>query len=98
MERTLSMIKPDAVEAGKAGEILARIEGAGFALVALRLRRLTRAQAEGFYHGFAGWMVFVVAMAMLAALSWVLTRLPPSGRPRLKSGSSGESPGQEAAP
>ena len=49
-ERTFSIIKPDAVKAGQAGAILARVEGAGFKLVALRLRHLSRAEAEGFYH------------------------------------------------
>jgi nucleoside-diphosphate kinase len=49
-ERTFSIVKPDAVRAGKTGEILARLEKAGFKLVAARLRRLTRAEAEGFYH------------------------------------------------
>jgi len=49
-ERTFSIIKPDAVKAKQAGEILARIERAGFAIVGLRLRHLTRAEAEGFYH------------------------------------------------
>jgi len=49
-ERTFSIIKPDAVKAKQAGDILARIEKAGFEVVALRLRRLTRAEAEGFYH------------------------------------------------
>jgi nucleoside-diphosphate kinase len=49
-ERTFSIIKPDAVKARQAGDILARLEKAGFELVALRLRRLTRAEAEGFYH------------------------------------------------
>jgi nucleoside-diphosphate kinase len=48
-ERTLTIIKPDAVKAKQAGRILARIEEAGFEIVALRLRHLTRAQAEGFY-------------------------------------------------
>ena len=48
-ERTFSIIKPDAVKAGKTGEILARLEKAGFKLVAARLRRLTRSEAEGFY-------------------------------------------------
>jgi nucleoside-diphosphate kinase len=50
MERTFSIIKPDAVKAGQAGDILARVEGAGLKLVALRLRYLSRAEAEGFYH------------------------------------------------
>jgi nucleoside-diphosphate kinase len=49
-ERTFSIIKPDAVKAKQAGEILARLEKAGFEVVALRLRRLSAAQAEGFYH------------------------------------------------
>ena len=49
-ERTFSIVKPDAMKAGQAGEILSRLEKAGFEVVALRLRRLTRAEAEGFYH------------------------------------------------
>jgi nucleoside-diphosphate kinase len=48
-ERTLSIIKPDAVKAGQAGQILARVEKAGFKIVALRLRNLSRTEAEGFY-------------------------------------------------
>ncbi len=48
-ERTFSIIKPDAVEAGNAGAILSRLEKAGFRIVALRLRRLSRREAEGFY-------------------------------------------------
>ena len=49
-ERTFSIIKPDAMKARQAGEILSRLEKAGFEVVALRLRRLTAAEAEGFYH------------------------------------------------
>lgn len=49
-ERTFSIIKPDAVKAGKAGAILARLEQDGFRVLGLRLQHLTRAQAEGFYH------------------------------------------------
>jgi len=49
-ERTFSIIKPDAMQARQAGEILSRIEKAGFEVLALRLRRLTRAEVEGFYH------------------------------------------------
>ena len=49
-ERTFSIIKPDAVKAGKTGEILARLEKAGFKLVAARLCHLSRREAEGFYH------------------------------------------------
>jgi len=46
---TLAIVKPDAVRAGHAGKILALLEGAGFAIRAARLVRLTSAQAEGFY-------------------------------------------------
>ena len=49
MEKTFAIIKPDAVKAGQAGQILARIEKTGFRLVALRLQHLTKAEAEGFY-------------------------------------------------
>jgi nucleoside-diphosphate kinase len=49
-ERTFSIVKPDAVKAGQTGQVLARLEAAGFELVAARMRHLTRAQAEGFYH------------------------------------------------
>ena len=53
-ERTFSIIKPDAVEAGHAGAILSRLEKAGFTVVALQMRRLARGEAEGFYHVHAG--------------------------------------------
>jgi nucleoside-diphosphate kinase len=49
VERTLAIIKPDAVERGLQGEILKRIHEAGFRIVALKSLRLSRAQAEGFY-------------------------------------------------
>ena len=49
VERTLCIVKPDAVEKHKAGAILARIEAGGFHVVALRMRHLTRTEAEGFY-------------------------------------------------
>ena len=49
-QRTFSIIKPDAVKAGQAGDILARIEKAGFRLVAVRMRHLSVKEAEGFYH------------------------------------------------
>ncbi len=47
--RTLGIIKPDAVAAGHAGEILTTVEQAGFRIVAMRMVRLSQAQAEGFY-------------------------------------------------
>jgi nucleoside-diphosphate kinase len=49
MERTLAIIKPDAVEARQAGRIIQRIEEAGFRIKAMRLRQLSVREAEGFY-------------------------------------------------
>jgi nucleoside-diphosphate kinase len=49
IERTLSIVKPDAVERGLIGAIVARLESAGLQPVAMRLERLSQAQAEGFY-------------------------------------------------
>ena len=49
VERTLSIIKPDAVEKNVIGEILARFERAGMRIVAARMMHLSRAAAEGFY-------------------------------------------------
>jgi nucleoside-diphosphate kinase len=47
--RTLAIVKPDAVAAGRIGAILALLEGRGFAVRAARMTRLSRAQAEAFY-------------------------------------------------
>ena len=49
MERTFSIIKPDAVARNLQGEILAMIQAAGLRIVAMTQLRMTRAQAEGFY-------------------------------------------------
>ncbi len=49
LERTLSIIKPDAVGKNVIGEIYRRFEGAGLRIVAARMLHLTREQAEQFY-------------------------------------------------
>jgi nucleoside-diphosphate kinase len=49
MERTLSIVKPDAVAKRATGEILRRFEEAGLQIVALKKVRLTEEQARGFY-------------------------------------------------
>jgi len=49
LERTLSIIKPDAVAKNVIGQILARFEGAGLRIAAARMKHLSRAEAEGFY-------------------------------------------------
>ena len=62
VERTFSMIKPDAVGRNLIGEIYRRFEGAGLRIVAARMIRLRREDAEGFYaehreRGFFGDLV-----------------------------------------
>ena len=49
VERTLSIVKPDAVARNVIGEIYARFEKAGLKIVAARMARLSRGDAEGFY-------------------------------------------------
>jgi nucleoside-diphosphate kinase len=49
IERTLAIVKPDAVGRGLTGEILTRIHKAGFQIVAIKSLRLTKAESEGFY-------------------------------------------------
>jgi len=49
MERTLAIVKPDAVEKKVVGSILARIEEEGFSVVVMRMVRMSREEAEGFY-------------------------------------------------
>ena len=49
VERTLSIVKPDAVAKNLIGLISARFEGAGLKIVAARMMHLSQAQAEGFY-------------------------------------------------
>ncbi len=49
VERTLSIIKPDAVAKNVIGQIYSRFEGAGLKVVAARMMHLSRSEAEGFY-------------------------------------------------
>ena len=50
VERTLSIIKPDAVEKSSIGGIIAMIEAAGLKVKAMKMLHFSRPQAEGFYH------------------------------------------------
>lgn len=54
MERTLMMLKPDAVERNLIGQILAMVEGAGLKIVRMELVRLTPERARKFYHVHEG--------------------------------------------
>lgn len=62
LERTLSIIKPDAVAKNVIGAIYSRFEGAGLKIVAAKMKQLTKEEAEGFYavhkeRGFFGELV-----------------------------------------
>src|SRR5262245_45424112 len=54
VERTLSIIKPDAVARNVIGQIYSRFETAGLKIVAARMRRLAQSEAEGFYEVHRG--------------------------------------------
>lgn len=49
VERTLSIVKPDAVAKNVIGQIYSRFENAGLKIIAVRMMQLSRAEAEGFY-------------------------------------------------
>lgn len=49
LQRTFSIIKPDAVASGNAGKILSHLEAEGFRIVGLRLLKMSQEEAEGFY-------------------------------------------------
>jgi nucleoside-diphosphate kinase len=67
IERTLAIVKPDAVSRGLLGEILARIHKAGFQIVAIKSLRLTKAEAEGFYAVHRGKAFFAPLTAFMSS-------------------------------
>ncbi len=78
-ERTLAIIKPDAVSRGLAGEILSRIHKAGFAIVAIESRRLSREEAEGFYAVHRGRPFFPDLTAFMSSGKVVILALEAPG-------------------
>lgn len=73
-ERTLAIIKPDAVSRGFTGDILTRIHAAGFAIAAIKSLRLTQAEAEGFYavhrsKGFFGELTTFMSSGRLVVMA-----------------------------
>lgn len=64
---TLAIIKPDAVGTNKAGKILAHLEGEGFRVRAIRMVRLTRAEAEAFYAVHRGRPFFAALVTFMTS-------------------------------
>ena len=67
IERTLSIIKPDAVAKNVIGQIYARFEAAGLKVVAARMAHLSRGEAEAFYAVFMGTQ-FITAVSQCHAV------------------------------
>jgi len=67
IERTLAIIKPDAIECGLTGEILKRIFDAKFKIVAIKSLRLTKAEAEEFYAVHRGKAFFAPLVAFMSS-------------------------------
>lgn len=74
-ERTLSIIKPDAVKRDLIGSILARFEQAGFNIIAMKMLHLTREQAEGFYAEHEGKAFFEPLVAYMMSAPIVVSVL-----------------------
>jgi nucleoside-diphosphate kinase len=75
METTFAIIKPDAVERRLTGQILARIEAAGFTIRAMRRQHLSKKQAEGFYAVHAERPFFTELTTIMSAGPCVLLAL-----------------------
>lgn len=75
IERTLSIIKPDAVERNHTGAIIARLEQEGFIVKAMKRVHLTRAEAEGFYAEHKGRGFFDELVAFMSRSPIVIMAL-----------------------
>ena len=67
IERTLSIIKPDGVEKGIIGRVVSRFETSGLKPVAMKLKRLSKAEAEGFYAVHAARPFFADLVAFMTS-------------------------------
>ena len=79
MERTLAIIKPDAVGRNLEGEILSRIHKAGFRVVAIKSLRLTKTEAEGFYAVHRGKGFFEELTAFMSSGKVIVMALEAEG-------------------
>ncbi|MBW2259930.1 MAG: nucleoside-diphosphate kinase [Deltaproteobacteria bacterium] len=83
MERTLTIVKPDAVARGLIGEVIKRLEQAGFKIIAMKMVYLTKEQAEEFYgvhrgtdffEGFTAFMCSGPSIVMVLEGEEVITK------------------------
>lgn len=79
MQRTLAIIKPDAVAAAVIGEIIRTIEDAGIRIAALRMEHLTERKAEGFYYVHRDKPFFRSLVAFMSSGPCVLMALEGEG-------------------
>jgi len=79
IERTLFIVKPDAVEKRLIGKILAHVEDKGFRIVEARLARMTREEAQGFYAEHHGKPFFIGLVDFMTSGPAMLTCLEREG-------------------
>ena len=95
---TFAMIKPDALQAGNAGKILAAIEEAGFNIRAMRLVRLSRVEAEAFYEVHRGRPFDVKPLGFVSSAPSVALALEAADAVTAWRGTIGATDPAEAAP
>ena len=76
---TLGIIKPDAVRAGNTGKIIDRIIAGGFRIRAMKMLRITRAQAEGFYEVHRGKSFFAGLTEFISSAPCIVMVLEKEG-------------------
>ncbi|MGA2434057.1 MAG: nucleoside-diphosphate kinase [Bryobacteraceae bacterium] len=79
LERTLAIVKPDAVANSHTGQILGIIEQAGFRILGIKMLRLTEAQAEGFYAVHRGKPFFPGLVAFMTEAPVIVLALEREG-------------------
>jgi nucleoside-diphosphate kinase len=79
VERTLAIVKPDAMQRGLQGEILKRIHESGFAIVAVKSLRMSKAEAEGFYAVHRGKPFFEALTEFMSSGKVIVTVLEGEG-------------------
>ncbi len=98
VERTLSIIKPDAVAKNVIGQIYSRFEGAGLRIVAAQMLQLSREQAEGFYAEHKGRPFFPALIDFMTSGPVVVQALEGEGAIALNRELMGATNPKNAAP